>query len=303
MLAVLRLVGALALPPSDSAVLLVRVLDVSDARIGGDAILITDSAGGHARHVLIDASDRGATVLARLRQFQVDTLAALILSHPHADHYGGMPEVLQRVPARAFVYGGTPRSARTYRALLTQIDDLGIPVVAVDTGVRRVVVVTADDSLVLTILSPPPGCEQLRTAAGGDEINDCSIGVRLERPGRGGFTMFFPGDAEVPELEWWMRARGALVRAEVLKASHHGSSNGMTAEWLDAVRPAAVVISANGRQHPFAEVLALLAAHAIPSYCTADQGTITIRVPRGGAWTVVPERPGTCHAGALRGGG
>src|SRR2546429_1432397 len=106
MLAVLRLAAALALPPSDSAVLLVRVLDVSDARIGGDAILITDSAGGRARHVLIDASDRGATVIARLRQFQVDTLAAVILSHPHADHYGGEAGGLARGPARPFAHGG-----------------------------------------------------------------------------------------------------------------------------------------------------------------------------------------------------
>src|SRR5947208_15921480 len=94
----------------------------------------------------------------------------------------------------------------------------------------------------------------------------------------------------------------ALPISNVLKASHHGSTNGTTAEWLDAVHPRAAVISANGRQHPFAEVLALLATRAIPSYCTADQGTITIRVPRGGAWSVVPERPGACHAGTLRGG-
>src|SRR2546427_12901190 len=111
MLAVLRLAAALALPPSDSAVLLVRVLDVSDARIGGDAILITDSADGRARHVLIDASDRGATVITRLRQFQVDTLAAVILSHPHADHYGGMAQGLGHFPTRAVVYGGTPPAA------------------------------------------------------------------------------------------------------------------------------------------------------------------------------------------------
>src|SRR5438309_5615383 len=101
MLAVLRLVAALALPPSDSAVLLVRVLDVSDARIGGDAILLTDSAGRRARHILIDASDRGPTVIARLRQFQLDTPAAVILSHPHADDYGGVSHVLGRLPARA----------------------------------------------------------------------------------------------------------------------------------------------------------------------------------------------------------
>src|SRR3989454_5826198 len=105
MLAVLCRAAALALPPSDSAVLLVRVLDVSDARIGGDAILITDSAGGRARHVLIDASDRGATVIAHLRRFQVDTLAAVILSHPHADHYGGVAEGPGAVPGRALVYG------------------------------------------------------------------------------------------------------------------------------------------------------------------------------------------------------
>ncbi len=299
MLAVLTLAAALALPPSDSAVLLVRVLDVSDARIGGDAILITDSAGGRARHVLIDASDRGATVIARLRQFNVDTLAAVILSHPHADHYGGMAEAFERFPVRSFVYGGTPRSARTYRSLLAEIDRLGIPVVTVDTGVRRVVLVTADDSIVLTILAPPATCEALPVSAGGDEINNCSIGVRLERRG---FSMLFPGDAEVAELEWWMLTRRGLLAADVLKASHHGSSNGTTAEWLEAVGPRAVVISANGRQHPFAEVLALLAARAVPSYCTADQGTITIRVPRHGAWSVVPERPGACHVGTLRGG-
>src|SRR5881275_3125508 len=119
------LCASLLAPPGDSAVLLVRVLDVSDARIGGDAILITDSAGGRARHVLIDASDRAATFIARLHQFQVDSLAAVLLSHPHADHYGRMAEVLEHFPTRAFVYGGTSRAARSYRALLAAIDRLG----------------------------------------------------------------------------------------------------------------------------------------------------------------------------------
>src|SRR5437870_13803828 len=89
---------ALRTVAQDSATLLVRVLDVSDARVGGDAILVTDSVAGRARHVLIDASDHGGTVVARLAAFRVDTLAAVILSHPHADHYGGLPTVLRRFP-------------------------------------------------------------------------------------------------------------------------------------------------------------------------------------------------------------
>jgi len=293
MLAALLCASLLVPLPGDSAVLLIRVLDVSDARIGGDAILITDSAGGRARHLLIDASDHGDSVAALLRRFGVDTLAAVILSHPHADHYGGMPVVLDRFPVRRFIYGGTPRTLRTYVGLLDEIAGLHIPVVTADTGVRTVTLVTGDDTIDLQILAPPPDCRRLPRAATGHDINNCSVGVRLTR---GAFTMLLPGDAEELELGWWMMLHAALLRADVLKAGHHGSSNGTTATLLDVVQPRAVLISANGRQHPFAEVLTMLAARGIPTYCTADAGTITVRAPRGGAWSITTQRAAKCHA-------
>ncbi len=296
MLAALLLAARLTVP-LDSTVLLIRVLDVSDARVGGDAILITDAGAGRARHVLIDGGEHGATILARLTRLNVDTLAAVILSHPHADHYGGLGAVVSRFPVRAFVYGGTPRTAVTYRALLRAIDSLRIPVVTADTGVRRVTLVTGDDSVELRLLAPPPTCGALPGDAGGDAVNNCSVGVRLTR---GGFVMLFPGDAEQAELGWWMLTEPSLLRADVLKGGHHGSSNATSAELLDAVQPRAVIISANGRQHPFASVLALLAARGIPTYCTADNGTVTVRVPRNGAWTITTEREGKCHARVVR---
>jgi len=296
MLAALLLAARLTVP-LDSTVLLIRVLDVSDARVGGDAILITDAGAGRARHVLIDGGEHGATILARLTRLNVDTLAAVILSHPHADHYGGLGAVVSRFPVRAFVYGGTPRTAVTHRALLRAIDSLRIPVVTADTGVRRVTLVTGDDSVELRLLAPPPTCGALPGDAGGDAVNNCSVGVRLTR---GGFVMLFPGDAEQAELGWWMLTEPSLLRADVLKGGHHGSSNATSAELLDAVQPRAVIISANGRQHPFASVLALLAARGIPTYCTADNGTVTVRVPRNGAWTITTEREGKCHARVVR---
>ncbi len=296
MLAALLLAARLTLP-LDSTVLLIRVLDVSDARVGGDAILITDASAGRARHVLIDAGEHGATIVARLMSLNVDTLAAVILSHPHADHYGGLGAVVSRFPVRAFLYGGTPRTALTYRALLRAIDSLRMPVVTADTGVRRVTLVTGDDSVELRLLAPPPTCGALPGDAGGDAVNNCSVGVQLTR---GGFVMLFPGDAEQAELGWWMMTQPSLLRADVLKAGHHGSSNATTAELLDAVQPRAVIISANGRQHPFASVLALLAARGIPTYCTADNGTVTVRVPPHGTWTVTTEREGKCHARVVR---
>jgi len=296
MLAVLLCAARLLLPP-DSTVLLIRVLDVSDARIGGDAILITDSSAGGARHVLIDAGEHGPRIAAWLEQFHVDTLAAVILSHAHVDHYGGLGTVFSRVPVRAFVYGGTPRTAVSYRALLSQIGRRHIPVVTADTGVRLLTLVTGADSVELRILAPPRGCGTLPGAAGGDAVNNCSVGVRLAR---GTFAMLFPGDAEQSELGWWMMTTPALLRADVLKAGHHGSSNATSAELLDVVRPRAVIISANGRQHPFASVLGLLAARGIPTFCTADHGTVTVRVPRGGEWSITTERAGRCHARTAR---
>src|SRR5437773_11683092 len=102
------LCAALCTLSQDPAVLLVRVLDVSDARMGGDAILVTDSAAGRARHVLIDASDRGRTVVARLAAFRVDTLALVTLPHPHPDHHGALSAVLPPSPVRRVVHGVTP---------------------------------------------------------------------------------------------------------------------------------------------------------------------------------------------------
>ena len=169
----------------------------------------------------------------------------------------------------------------------------GAPVVTADTGVRTVTLVTGDDTIDLQILAPPPDCRRLPRAATGHDINNCSVGVRLTR---GAFTMLLPGDAEELELGWWMMLHAALLRADVLKAGHHGSSNGTTATLLDVVQPRAVLISANGRQHPFAEVLTMLAARGIPTYCTADAGTITVRAPRGGAWSITTQRAAKCHA-------
>src|SRR3989442_1826355 len=132
----LLLAAALLAPPQDSAVLLVRVLDVSGARIGGDAILVTDSGPDRARHVLIDASDRGDAVVTLLRRFRVDTLAAVILSHPHADHYGGLHDVLRRFPVRAFAYGGPPRPPPSHPPLLRGLHSPDNPRVALDPGGR-----------------------------------------------------------------------------------------------------------------------------------------------------------------------
>lgn len=91
------------------------------------------------------------------------------------------------------------------------------------------------DGVRFIVLPQPP-----RQVCPSDENNN-SIVVRMEF---GEFSMLFTGDAEVDQRNWLIANRSDLLDVDVLKASHHGSSNGTSQSWLDAVTPARVVISA-----------------------------------------------------------
>jgi competence protein ComEC len=81
---------------------------------------------------------------------------------------------------------------------------------------------------------------------------------------------------------------GAAVRADVLKAGHHGSRTSTAAAFLEAVDPALVVISAAARNrygHPHPEVMGRLEARGVEVARTDRHGTIRIRVePDGAGW-------------------
>jgi competence protein ComEC len=65
---------------------------------------------------------------------------------------------------------------------------------------------------------------------------------------------------------------------DLLKVGHHGSRGSTGDEWLDALAPAAAVISLgrNDYGHPAPETLARLAAHGVAVHRTDREGTITV---------------------------
>jgi hypothetical protein len=73
-------------------------------------------------------------------------------------------------------------------------------------------------------------------------------------------------------------ARGAELRADVLKVGHHGSSSASSEIFLAAVRPSYAVISCgadNDYGHPSEKTLVKLGALAGKTYITRDCGTVT----------------------------
>jgi beta-lactamase superfamily II metal-dependent hydrolase len=116
--------------------------------------------------------------------------------------------------------------------------------------------------------------------------NNRSVGLLLEF---GEFRAIFPGDAERPELAYF--AGLGLPPVAVLKAAHHGSGNGVSPEWLAAIRPRVVVISVgarNGYGHPHPAAVRYYEGSGADVYRTSIHGRITIRGARDGTYEVTP---------------
>jgi beta-lactamase superfamily II metal-dependent hydrolase len=290
-------------PPAgdDTGALILRVFDLGENENGGggDALLMTDSTATGQRHVLIDAGPAGASgadldyVASRLAGLGVDTLEALILTHAHTDHFDGMSDVLDRLHVRAFYYNGQVRSFFRYQNLITQAQTDADSRVAVTQPVDFDLGTSAGTHV--RILSPLP--TWLNDAnAGSTEINDASLGTRVER---GAFSLFVAGDGEVEaNLRWRTNFPNDTRNVTALKVGHHGANDAVfdngsfgTSTWLAHTDPELQLISANGASHPRIRALSALLGQTSRTYCTPVHGDIVVRVDDAGAnWTVSVQR-------------
>ena len=107
----------------------------------------------------------------------------------------------------------------------------------------------------------------------GNDLNNWSVGIRLTY-GSNSFLMC--GDAE-SQAESDMLERGMPLKADVLKAGHHGSSASSCGLFLDTVKPALAVLSygkGNSYGHPHKETLEAFEKRGIQVFRTDEQGTI-----------------------------
>jgi competence protein ComEC len=261
-LAVIAAPGSGAGDPDDGRPpgLRVSFLDVGQ----GDAILLDPRRGDP---VLVDAGPEDAAVAAMLAERGIDRLAALIETHPQADHIGGVPDVLARVRVKRLVY------AARDRASLGAARAAGAAPIPVAAGDRL-----RSGRLRLDVLWPPP--DRLR-AAGASRLDPNLLCIVLLARWHG-FELLLTGDAEAQD------APAAPGSIDVLKVAHHGSDDAGLDALLDRARPRLAVISVgadNPYGHPAASTLADLAAHGVATVRTDEDGEVTIDVERDG-WSV-----------------
>lgn len=242
-------------PPPAEGELQVHFIDVGQ----GDSIYIRTPS----KNILIDAGERGDTVVDYLQGLAVDSLDLVICTHPHSDHIGGLVDVLEAIEVKEVIDPGVVHTSKTFEKYLTLIDEKDIVFTEGRAGDTR----DLGDGVLLELLHPAQPKE--------NDLNNASIVARLTFRK---ISFLFTGDAE-KKSEKEILGRGFDVSSTILKAGHHGSSTSTGEDFLKAVSPETVVImcgEGNSYGHPHEETIELLAEYDIDVYRTDISGTIVV---------------------------
>ena len=217
--------------------------------------------------VLIDGGDNGwgPTVLAYLRGQGVSEIDILIATHPHADHIGGLIDVIRELPIGEVIAPELPDAliptTRTYTNFLLALLERSLSITPAQVGDTR----DLGGGAVLTIHGP------VRDYA---ILNDMSVVSRLKF---GETSFLFTGDAELAAEHDLATAGG--IRSTVLHIGHHGSRTSTTEIFLAAVSPSIAVIPCgldNQYGHPHRSVIERLNAANIRILRTDLDGTVVL---------------------------
>lgn len=244
--------------PTEKSHISVHYIDVGQA----DCALVECDG----KYMLIDGgnAEDSSLVVSYLQKQGVEELEAVICSHAHEDHVGGLPGVLAVFPTKK-VYSPTKTySSNVFDKFLYYTDQQGLELTIPSPGEQFML----GDAMVM-ILGP------VKSYA---DPNNTSIVLMIDFHGhRFLFTGDMETEAENDMLDHW--GEYFTWSADVLKVGHHGSDTSTSYRLLRAVMPTYGIISVgegNSYGHPNETPLSRLEDAEVTVLRTDKLGSIIV---------------------------
>ncbi len=245
----------------------------------GDSALIKTHLG---HYILIDGGET-SLVLEKLAEeipFWRKEIDLIILTHAHADHLGGLIDVIDNYRVENILWNGVRAETAIFNKWEEKLEagDYNIKIAQLGQRIKS-------DNFVLDILYP---FENIETKT----FNDLNLSSIVARASYGDSSFLFMGDAykstekDLIKMEDFCeikteekKCRGMVLESDVLKVGHHGSKTSTSDDFLRRVKPSIAVISSgegNRYGHPHFETLEVLEKYDIRIARTDKDGDIKI---------------------------
>lgn len=258
----------------------------------GDCLILKSPDG---KVMVIDAgyprkeyTDNVIKVLDSLKVKKIDYLVA---SHPHDDHVGGFPALMEKYEIGALCTSALAyESSKDYRAYMDMCRKKGI---------EHIILKDSDtfqfgDGVTVDIYNPvdpieyPDGYPKRSTAF----VNDQSLVMKFTY---GESTFITAGDLYIKgEKEVVQRWGADALHSDIAKANHHGyNSTSSSSAWLRAVDPKLVVITNDILVDDNEGFIMRLRREGKPMCHICLDGTVLVRTSGDGTYKVITEHERT----------